>query len=372
MLRRLYMEYQHITRPRDRKIVFFSSFFGQYSDNPRAISEAIHNIDPSIELWWEVNSEAKTPEYIKRISGGKELMKAYAWASAWVFNWTFTAKNYIKKWSNIFFVETWHGDRTFKMVGYVAKKNMGSKYKHDKNLPICDDVDLYLAGSEFGIRKAHEAFNYYGEIDSSGMPRNDKLVNIEQHKSYIEQIKKTYGVEGKKILLFAPTFRDYNTQNQKAEIDLMQVMRSLNKRDEKWVCLLRAHSDSKGIQYPDEFECIDVSHIGDMADFLLISDILITDYSGSAGDYILTGRPCILALFDLQEYVSKSRNLQVNPKDAGFLVAENQEELNELLSTLGNYNHKNVCQSIMAYYGVHESGNAAEHIARKIISKIAK
>ena len=47
-----------------RNTVFFSSFQGKaYSDSPRAISEALHAMDPGIDIVWQLYDRAGAPDF---------------------------------------------------------------------------------------------------------------------------------------------------------------------------------------------------------------------------------------------------------------------------------------------------------------------
>ena len=116
----------------------------------------------------------------------------------------------------------------------------------------------------------------------------------------------------------------------------------------------------------------DVTDYPDMADLLLVADMLITDYSSCAGDFLLTGKPVVLAHFDRQDYQDKHRTLWVNVEEAGYLVAKNQQELNSLLSRINTYNHQEIDKKVLDYYGTKESGNSAEAVAHRIISELNK
>ena len=107
-----------------------------------------------------------------------------------------------------------------------------------------------------------------------------------------------------------------------------------------------------------------------MADLLLIADLLITDYSSSAGDFLLTGRPLVLAHFDRKDYESQKRSLWVNPEEAGYLVAKNQDELNQILSHLYSYDHQAIADKINSFYGTRETGQSSEAVARRIIKQL--
>lgn len=55
-----------------------------------------------------------------------------------------------------------------------------------------------------------------------------------------------------------------------------------------------------------------------MADLLLISDLLITDYSSCAGDFIRKNKGAIFAVFDKEEYQEKCREIPFDIEKAGF------------------------------------------------------
>jgi CDP-glycerol glycerophosphotransferase len=109
-----------------------------------------------------------------------------------------------------------------------------------------------------------------------------------------------------------------------------------------------------------------------MADLLLIADLLLTDYSSCAGDFLLTERPVVLVHFDKNEYLLKARSLWINPEEAGYLVAKNQSELNTILSHLYTYDHKAIANKINQFYGTKESGKSSEAVAKRIVQELKK
>ena len=201
-----------------------------------------------------------------------------------------------------------------------------------------------------------------------GMPRNDKLVCIDKYSDDIKKIRKSLGIGNDvKVLLYAPTYRDKKLSQQCA-IDMSTSLASLANSGDKWICLVRYHSLSKGISMnSDKSVYMDVTSYPDMADLLLVADLLITDYSSSAGDFLLTGKPVVLVHFDRSDYEAQGRSLWVNPEEAGYLVANNQDELNKILSNLYSYNHQAIADKINCFYGTKETGHASETIARRII-----
>lgn len=369
------MQICYLTRTKNSRTCFFSSFRGQYSDNPRAISEYLHVIAPNMQQVWLLSrkNEKYAPDYVKVVYPGTlQAWKMQAQAGVWVLNCAYGKNSGVYKGENTYYIQTWHGDRGLKKIGYLAAEEMGAKYSGADGLPFMDDCNLFVAASEYGKRKAIEGMKFQGKFLMKGMPRNDKLVNHEQYEKEKLTIKKSLSLSDEKILLYAPTFRDGQSV-QDVAINISQTIKSLEKDGSKWKCLIRSHSKSHGINsVEDNKKFINVSSYPDMADLLLIADLLITDYSSCAGDFVLTNRPVVLALFDIDEYQENYRALKVNPVEVGFLVARNQTELNSLCSNLYSYNHNEIAKKINSYYGTVETGCASIALADVIVNMMRK
>ncbi len=374
-VRQSYMYLCYITRPRNEKSVYFASFRGQYSDNPRAISEMLHQIAPDVKIVWMVKPQFKqyVPDYVTTVPPTPRMaLKAQARASVWVLNYTYRKQLGVYKGQGNYYIQTWHGDRGLKTIGYLTDH---SKEK-DYNGYDMSDCDLFVAASDYGVRKARKGLLYEGEVIVEGMPRNDKLVNMNNYQDEAAEVRKCLGIgDNVKILLYAPTFRD-EQRSQQCAINIAASIEHLEAKGEKWICLVRSHSLSKGILTSNSqlsplfFQ--DVTSYPDMADLLLIADLLITDYSSCAGDFLLTGKPVILAHFDRSNYEAQGRPLWVNPDEAGYLVAKNQDELNQLLSHLYSYDHQAIAERINRFYGTRETGRSSEAVARRIIKELNK
>ncbi len=369
-VRKSYMYLCYMTRPRNEKTVYFASFRGQYSDNPRAISECLHRMAPEVKIVWLIKPQFQkyVPNYVTIVPPKPRLaLKAQARASVWVLNYTYRKHLGVYKGLDNFYIQTWHGDRGLKTIGYLTGK--GSKNDIDGH--VLSECDLFVAASNYGVRKARQGLLYKGEFIVEGMPRNDKLVNINKHNEEATQVKQHLGIGREvKVLLYAPTFRDEN-RNQQCSIDIAATLTNLETCGERWVCLVRSHSQSNGISMnPDNTAYLDVTSYPDMADLLLITDLLITDYSSCAGDFLLTGRPLVLVHFDRIDYESQDRNLWVNPDEAGYLVAKNQGELNQILSNLYSYDHQTIADKVNSFYGTKETGHSSEAVVQRILKKI--
>ena len=358
---------------RKSKTVLFESFVGaSYSDNPRAISEALHKIAPDADIVWALKSPNKSnaPDYVRKISRADtyRYYKEFANASVYVTNVELMD---LPKGKNQYYIQTWHGDRAFKKVLW------DSDYQ-EKEVPKEAEkgaCDLAIAGSKYGVRQYRSAFLYEGEVLEVGTPRNDKLVNPSADE--IGGMKKQLGIdEDVRILLYAPTLRrkavSEQVEQEVQEIDLLKTVFALEEKYGcKWVCFVRAHiavSGISGIEYSDKI--INVTDVEDMADLLMISDMLITDYSSSAGDFALLGRPIVLFQSDIKQYLERDRDFYFNMEDSPYYIAENQQELENIICKLNEEDVKENCKAILDFYETNETGKAAETIAEIIKDKL--
>jgi len=165
-----------------------------------------------------------------------------------------------------------------------------------------------------------------------------------------------------KVLLYAPTFRQATSGSaQRAELSLENVRRTLERATgDAWVCLTRGHIDSRGIRSDAQ---MDVSAWPEPTELLLITDLLITDYSSIGGDFMLLNRPVIFFQPDRADYDAE-RGLYFDPDTSPLIVAHDEAELLAILSRPvdgpGN------CKEVLDFFGTHETGRASEAVAERI------
>lgn len=364
--RGLYMRWAMLTGKIDKNKVVFSCLMARtYGDNLKPISEMLHEMRPEAKIVWMFRDCAAkkdiVPDYvIMRDPISLAGLKEYATARVWVDN--FTLRSYYKrKIGRQFYLNTWHGDRAFKKYAYDAFPD-GPKR-------IEETCDIILAGSEFGKKVMRSAFRYNGELLTAGSPRNDCLVNWDP--AHAAAIREKLGIaQDTKLLIYCPTFRD-SSINEKfhAGVDLEKALTDLERvTGDRWKCLFRAHHLAVGgldISANDRF--IDMSKYEDMADLLVISDALITDYSSAAMDFCLLGKPVFIYQDDLEDYTTKDRQLHFRMEDSPFLVAHDQAELTRLIETTDAEKARENCKAICDFFGFIETGEAAKRSCEQII-----
>lgn len=365
-LRNVLLIYFYVTKNKQNKSVYFVSKNLRYSDNQRSISEALYTIAPEIIQIWQ-GCDNDFPPYIRIVKSYIGKLKSMAQSDAWVIDLSEAWKP-----KSILNIATWHGDRGFKKVLYDIDDPINRFVIYEER--TINGMDLYLSGSEYGNSMARNAMRYKGEIQMLGCPRNDRLVKINQYTDKILDIKKHLHIpHDTKIVLYAPTFRDLELEGiQHIDLDINKTIDILQKDGTTWICLIRAHSITKGFNKVCSDKVIDVSQYPDMTDLLMISDLLITDYSSCCCDFILTNRPCVLIQFDKDIYEKESRSFSVNPADTGFIIANTKQEFEEIITNLSLYDHLKIAERINDYFGTIETGNSSMATAQRIKDWIYK
>ncbi|MFW9942041.1 MAG: CDP-glycerol glycerophosphotransferase family protein [Candidatus Thorarchaeota archaeon] len=136
----------------------------------------------------------------------------------------------------------------------------------------------------------------------TGFPRNDILVNYAT-ETYFE-IKRSLNIEkNNEVLLYAPTQRRYERKSPLDESFFKKLDTFLI--NENKVMLFKPHPNSEKINLDRYTNIKSVEPKFDIMDLLVISDLLITDYSSVFFDFLITKRPIIFFAYDLEEYKMK-------------------------------------------------------------------
>ncbi|GIH91380.1 CDP-glycerol glycerophosphotransferase family protein [Planobispora siamensis] len=199
-------------------------------------------------------------------------------------------------------VQTWHGSPLKRMGNDLPHMSRDPKPPawHRQAVEV-RGWDLLVSQSAWATPILRKAFGYQGEVLESGYPRNDVLASPDREE-LAARVRARLGIaEGVRLVLYAPTYRDYDRKNASLKLNLAEARRVLGSDHE---FLIRGHSMQASPNVPRGLGH-DVTTYPDMADLLLVADVLITDYSSVMFDFAATGRPILLFTYDLQRYSSK-------------------------------------------------------------------
>ena len=361
-----------------KKRVVFISFNGkQYSDNPKFISEKLHELSPKTkQVWFFVNPDKmreNIPDYIQcEKLTNRRLLRYLQTSRVWVDNDLLVYKSFITKYpkrKDQIFIQSWHGDRGLKKCFYDVKGYKPPEAAFTLQTPgFCDYL---LTGSAFAEKVVRTMFRYKGKLLTCGYPRNDCLIN--KNEEAIKKVKQKLDIsEDTKILLYAPTFKGKIGDKMTEHIDFKKIVEILEeKTKQNWIVAYRPHHIGKDTEIPSCTRFFYTNKLfEDMAEILQATDLLITDYSSCAGDFILTNKPVILYINDYDAYISSDRGLHFDIEKTPFLFAKDNEELQEIVENLTTIKAKNNCEELKSFYGCTETGHASETVVNLILENL--
>ncbi|GAA5415810.1 teichoic acid poly(glycerol phosphate) polymerase [Paraliobacillus ryukyuensis] len=369
------------TLPVKKNVIIFESFLGkQYSDNPRAIYEFMikNNYHENYKLYWSIDARN-----LKKIEGYQLNVLArfsIKWllimprAQYWIVNSRLPL--WIPKPKHTKYVQTWHGTPLKKLAADMKEVHMPGtnteKYKLNF-LYEANKWDYLISPNQYSTTIFKRAFQFKKKIIESGYPRNDYLYQHNNEKS-IRILKKTLRIPlDKKVILYAPTWRDNNYYAKgkykfNLELNLKQLYQEFG---DQYVILLRMHYlvaesiDTNGF----ESFVYDYSKYDDIRDLYIISDILITDYSSVFFDFANLQRPMLFFVYDIESYRDNLRGFYLDfEKAAPGPLVKTTEELIEQIKDIENdqFSYQDKMENFLNEFCYLEDGKASKRVFEQI------
>jgi CDP-glycerol glycerophosphotransferase len=220
-----------------------------------------------------------------------------------------------------------------------------------------------ISGCRFSSDIYKTAFWYNGAILEVGTPRLDFLLN--QSESVKSAIFDKVGLESDShYILYAPTFRKGGSL-EAYNIDYKLLVDTLVKKfGGKWMVLCRLHPNLIGKVSFDNVaeECIDVTNYNDIQELLVISDMLITDFSSCMFDVAFMRKPCLLYASDYLQYIKNERDLYFDIKSLPFPLSTTNDELLANVKNFDKETYASKVEKFLSAIGTFESGEACEKI----------
>ena len=338
----------------DDKMIFFEAYNGRnYACSPKALYEYMikskkFNDYKFVWAFKNVNQHKilKNKNTIVVKTNSKEYFKYLSLSKYWIVNSLIDVS--IKKKKNQIYLQCWHGTPLKKLRYDIEVKgavlNTISEIRKRNDLDAIK-FDYFISPSKFCTEKFISAFNLkkLGKdniIVEKGYPRNDYLFNYK--KEDIDKIKKLLKLpKGKKVILYAPTFRDNQhtsgvgyTYNLGINFDKMQ--KELSK---DYIILFRTHyfvSNSFDFSKYDKF-IYDVSKYDDINELYIISDLLITDYSSVFFDFANLKKPMLFYMYDLDDYKNNLRDFYFDLSILPGPIVKQEDDLIKEIKNIDNY-----------------------------------
>lgn len=352
---------------RKSKVIFNQCNGLGYGCNPKYITESMLK-DKRFQIVWIIDNDKNIdytafPAEVKLVYLNSIAFLYHLCTSKFIIsNVRSVFWNWYKKRKGQTYIQTWHGSMCFKKIEGDCT-NLPESYietaKEDSK-----NIDFLLSGSELRTKMCFNShtFFYNGLILPYGFPRNDIL--FVKDNSFIKNKVKTYfniPQDNIKICIYAPTFRDAQTLDV-YKIDYNALNKALTRRfGGKWIIISRLHPNMVKIDniLPALNYVYDGSKYSDMQELLASSDVLITDYSGCAFDFMLTKRPIFIFATDIEAYM-KERDFYIQLSDTPFQIATNNAELVNNIACFDYKIYKKNLKLFMEKVNSYDDGRASE------------
>lgn len=214
-------------------------------------------------------------------------------------------------------IQVWHAGEGFKAVGYCRFGKEGTPFPagscHKK-------YDYVLTGSEKLVKVFAEVFGIEKEAFLPiGMPRLDGFLDENRIETFRKEFYEEYpNMKGKKIILFAPTYRGEGQKTAYYDYSWIDLKEIYDFCGSEYVFLVKMHPFvSKPIDIPEEYQdrIIDFVKYPNINDLYYVTELLITDYSSNYFEYSLMKKPVLFFTPDREIY-ELSRGVHRSVKDS--------------------------------------------------------
>lgn len=341
-LAKFYLYHLNCIFPKKNNLWLIGAWFGErYSDNPKYLFEYILTNVPKIKIvwvtksksvYWQLRSKHMPVVYSASLKAIWLLLRAkvYIFSSGIKDVTWFGASQYTIR------LQVWHGSPLKKIVcdNPMEWEHLNSEnyYRHIRLYPY--DKECYsavVAPSKYYQKIFRSAFRLQSKhFPILGSPRLDRLLSEIKPYNYSAP-----------TLLYAPTFRGVKGTIQALNTMTMPQPEQLKLLD----MLLERYQAHMSVQYhpvdnmTPSFDGLNrITQVGFLEDFygfLQGVDILITDYSGLMFDFLLTKKPVICVISDIDVYITEDRQLYRHPSEIpGLHVCHTWDEASKLLAEI--------------------------------------
>jgi CDP-glycerol glycerophosphotransferase len=297
--------------------IVYSSFYGRYSDSPRAIHEALaphlaaQGVDAT-HVWLrdDVHGEGFPADAVTVPYDSAEALAELGAADVVVAN-HYLDRRWTKK-PGAFYLQTWHGTPLKRIHADTPGPRSGNWAALRADV---ERWDALLSANAHSTAVFPGAFAFDGEVAETGYPRNDRLLS-DGAEAVRARVRTDLGIaDGVTAVLYTPTWRDdvrdaQGRHTAHLTLDLQALAADLGPG---YVVLVRLHyipaarvGDLSGPGV------VDVSAHPDVAELYLAADLMVTDYSSTMFDFAVTAKPMAFFVDDLEHYRDELRGFYVD------------------------------------------------------------
>lgn len=324
------------------RIVFDSSLGKSYAGNPRHIYECLmaNGYDMKWDcIWFYENDKYNIPGMSRQVRYGRLRYLYYmATAKVWVFD--SRQPEFLIRRKGTYYIQTWHGTPLKKLaldmedVFMVGERDIDTyKELFAKNVHTWDYL---ISQNPFSSTTFRRAFDFRKEMLEYGYPRNDILFR-ENTQEGMRRYRRDLGLPlDKKIILYAPTFRDDEYSEDDKYMFQPQISFDLMQKElgDEYIMIVKYHYLIMDVVDWSPYEGF-IYHFDqsrDIVELFLVSDMLITDYSSVMFDFSILNRPMFFFAYDFYKYKNELRGFYFSYRDEmpGPISATTEELIHDI------------------------------------------
>lgn len=246
-------------------------------------------------------------------------------------------------------IQLWHSLGAIKKFGYQTYN-----YKMAKITNLHKNYNYIITGSKSMNKYFKKAFNYEENyLYPLGLPRIDYLLT--KTKLNRNKILKKYPhLKNKKIVLYAPTFRENNNYHFE---EIIKAFENTN-----FYLIIKPHLNTK------QFINNSIEGFGTMQ-LLSVADYLITDYSAITIEASILNIPIFIWNFDIDSYKKyPGLNINLDNEFPGYVF----KDINKLINKMKEKYNKEVINNFKNKYVVSTKIDVTDNIVKFILERMIK
>ncbi|MEK4709701.1 CDP-glycerol glycerophosphotransferase family protein [Bacillus sp. FSL R10-2780] len=260
-------------------------------------------------------------------------------------------------------IQIWHAAGAIKKFGLLAPSfNKRSLRAQKRFFDVYKNFHKIVVGSDALANIYKDAFVLSDDrILKTGIPRTD-LFFYEQRKQENKEniLLINPSLKGKKVILYAPTFRDKELVDFDLHLDIDTMYKALK---DEYIVLIKLHPAVRNkLNHQDKYKgfVYDYSLYPNINDLFLVTDILITDYSSVPFEFCLLNKPMVFFPYDLKKYAKKRGIIGDYKRNVPGPVVYNTNELIDVI-TKGSFDTE-VLTEFKLKWNKYSQGNSSEKL----------
>lgn len=267
-------------------------------------------------------------------------------------------------------IQIWHAAGAIKTFGFEDLSVQSRTPRAFRRFQsVYNQFHRIVVGSDIMADRFLKAFHLPEKVIlRTGIPRTDLFYNQNAKETAIKKLReKNPIIEDKKVILYAPTYRDQELEAFHLELDIKKLQQVLR---DTHVLFLRLHPAVKGTLNLDAYDpgfVFDYTGIHDTNELLFITDLLITDYSSIPYEFSILEKPMIFYAYDEKAYLGERGLWEPYSQMVPGPIARTTDEILQAIEQENDYLGQ--IQRFSEAWNKYSKGHSSENLVNYLLEK---